>query len=153
MALVKLRFPILRKAVVDRWALEIFLPMEVRTSQGTWRPLPFCFDTGTQLTTIPVVLARQLSIPFTTARPVTIQGTTGQGRGYLSPISFAVDGLPRLQFPALCCFSQYDLKQPLFSLTDLMAQFTFASAVPSTRHPLGSFVIRLRSDHQGQPRE
>lgn len=149
----ELRFPIVRKRKVHQWVLQVDLPIQVRSSHDDWKWLVFLFDSGTQLTTIPIAMAEQLSIPFATDRPVSVDGAVGTGKGYLSPVLYSFPGLPELQFEALCCFSEYQLRQPLMSLTDLLSQFTLRTLRPSHKHPLGSFVLRLHSGQQGQRRE
>jgi hypothetical protein len=147
-----IRIPLLRTYLYRRFVYELELTVGVRTAQGTFLLLPFLFDTGTHLTTMPLTLAQQLGIPFSTAHPVTVRGTTGKGQGFLSPLWFAFPQLPHWQFESLCCFTPHPLKRALLSLTDLIAHFHLRTAPATALHPLGSVILRLRPDHGGRPR-
>jgi hypothetical protein len=116
--------------------------------------MPFLFDTGTHFTTIPIADAQHLGIPFSTNRPVTIQGATGKGPSsvYLSPVRFSFPALPQWQFETLGCFTPYSLRRSLLSLSDILAHFTFRTGPRTATHPDGSLILRLRRRHQGQPR-
>ena len=147
---MEIRCPILRNRLFDKWVLEILLPAEVKTRAG-WSPLSFLFDPGSQLTSVPVSLAEELSIPFTKSHPVSVRSTTGSGIGWLSPMTFSFPALSALEFQSMCFFNP-TLQRPLLSLTDVLDHFTFRAVRPSTLHPLGSFVMRLHKGHRCQAR-
>jgi hypothetical protein len=147
---VEIRFPILRNKLFDKWVLEILLPAEAQTRAG-WSPLSFLFDPGSQLTSVPVALAEELSIPFVKSHPVAVRSTTGSGIGWLSPMTFSFPALSALEFQCLCFFNP-TLQRPLLSLADVLDHFTFRAVRPSTLHPLGSFIMRLHKSHKGRPR-
>src|SRR6266496_5160924 len=119
-----LRLPILRNLSLRRAILEIEMRLIVRVQSSEWKPVAFLLDTGSQFTTVSIDWAEALSIPFETAHPVQINGTTGSARGYLSTLTFSPATLEHYQFETPCCFSTSKLDRPLFCLTDLLRQFT-----------------------------
>jgi hypothetical protein len=131
--------------------LEVLLNVEVLAAQQTFVSLPFLLDTGTPFTTVPIALAQQLGISFTTNKPVWIRGATGSGKiqGFLSPMWILFPALAAWQFSCECCFTPQNLSRPLFSLRDLLLHFTFSTErrTPST-YP-GELVLILREDHGG----
>ncbi len=147
-----IRVPILTQRVYRWLVYEVELLLEIRSSQGRFVALTFLFDTGTQFSTISSGLARQMGISFSVAKPVGIRGASGKGQGFLSPVWFSFPQLPQWQFESLCCFSSTPLPRSLVSLSDLVSRFTLQTLRPSPIHPNGSLVLRLRPDHNGQPR-
>lgn len=57
-----LRFPVWRDTFANEDALEWFLPVEVRTSTGIFGSLGFLIDSASQLTTIPIWIARKNTV-------------------------------------------------------------------------------------------
>lgn len=152
MANTWIRIPIVRTQLFNSTIYGIELGLEVRTASASFVRVPFLFDTGTQPTTVSVALARDNQIPFSLARPVAVRGTTGVGRGFLSSLWFSLPQLPEIQFETHCCFSPKPLSQSLLGLTDVLSNFTFQATRPTRLHPNGSFLLRLKRDHRGQPR-
>jgi len=114
--------------------------------------LSFRLDTGSDVTTIPIALARRMGIPFETAiqaTPMTASGTARQP-SFFSRVSFSLPALPQWRFDGDCLFSPYPLKYCLLSLRDLVAHFTFRSVRPNTTWPNGALILRLRPDHGGR---
>ena len=147
-----IRFPILRKRLTDRFILEIMVPLELRSDQGTWFPYGFLFDTGTEVSTIPFSIAHMADITVPTNRPARIQGATGVAPGFLAPFRFCVLGLEHLMFEGLACFTALNLKRPLLALTDVLSHFEMRSVSATALHPLGSLELRLHKNHQGKAR-
>lgn len=152
MAGEQIRIPITQTYTCRRFVLEIEVVLDVKTRPESFARLPFLFDTGTHLTTIPIPLARPLGIPFTQDRPARIRGAVGSALGFLAPFTYAWPGLPRLEFEGLCCFTTHDLARPLLSLTDVLRDFRLRTVAPSRQHPLGSLVLRLKKGHGGRSR-
>ncbi len=145
----EIRVPVLHRRGLGRYFFEIEFPLRLRTANG-WCETPFLFDSGTQLTTFPVSLAQRFAVPFHQSRPVNVRGTTGLARGFVSPLQYSFVSLRQLQFRTDCCFSSAKGERSLLSLTDLHRNFAMQTLPPSHLHPLGSVVLRLRDDHQGQ---
>jgi hypothetical protein len=80
MATNLVHIPLLRKRALGLFVYELEAEIAVRTSRHAFQPLTFRIDTGTDFTTIPIALARQLGIPYARARPVAVQGATGTGQ-------------------------------------------------------------------------
>jgi hypothetical protein len=146
------RLPILRRRVLSGFALEIELAVELLCHDGRWRLTPFLFDTGTQLTTMPVKLASEVGIPIPEHRPVVVQGATGTASGFVGPLDFSFSWLPEYQFRSTCCFTTVPLRRPLLSLNELVRHFTIRTLLPSRVHPLGSLLLRLHRKHEGTER-
>jgi hypothetical protein len=101
----RIRVPILMRPFEGREVHEVEFILAVRMTEDTFVPLPFRFDSGTDLTMIPIPLARSLGIPFTRGRSTTVQGATGHSRGFLAPLWFYFPQLPQWQFETLACFT------------------------------------------------
>lgn len=147
-----IRLPLLQTYALGRYVLEVNVPLDLRTTAGEFVSLPFLFDTGTRFTTIPISLAERHEIPLNTSHPVIVRGTTGTGRGVLSPLWFSSPQLPQWQFECACCFTEHDIPQPLLSLTDVVTHFNLRTAQQTTLHPLGSVILQLKRKHGGRQR-
>jgi hypothetical protein len=145
------RFPVWREFFGDEELYEWQIPLQVRNSSGTFTPVLFLLDSGTQLTTIPIHTAERFGIPFARSRPVGVRGTAGTGHGFVTPLGFSLAGLPEYVFECLGCFSP-TAPRPLLSLTDVIKHFRMRTLLPSRLHPLGSLLLQLHGRHKGQPR-
>lgn len=100
----RLEIPIARrilKATGDK-VLHAELDLELRTNQNTWKRLPFRFDSGTEMTTMPADEARKMDLPMP-RRPV--RGLTFRGQevrpGLLRP---RIVGLDFTEYTFPCYF-------------------------------------------------
>jgi hypothetical protein len=88
------------------------LDLELRTNQNTWVRLPFLFDSGTEMTTMPAADARRLDLPMP-RHPV--RGLPFRGQQ-------ARAGLLRVRIPGLgiteYAFPCYFLGDPAVALAD-----------------------------------
>src|SRR5437870_4873066 len=148
----KKRVPIVRRFAARHEILEVEFRLELRTARSSREAATFLLDTGSQFTTVSIASAERLSLPYSTTRPVIIEGTTGAAPGFMAPLWFSFADLPQLQFESWCCFSSVRRDRSLLSLTDLLRHFTLRTLLPNKLHPLGSALIRLRKNHRGQLR-
>ena len=154
MASSEFSVPLRRMRAHGRVVFRVQLILDIRTAQYSFTSLPFLFDTGTQLSMISIAEAQRSSIPFTTARPVSVTGVTGKGLvpAYLSFLWLSFPALPQWQFETLACFTPYPLKRSLLSLSDVHSNFLFRTGPRRPGFPDGSLIFRLRRRHQGQVR-
>jgi hypothetical protein len=135
--------------------LEAALNLDVQTGGGMFLLVPFLLDTGSQFSTIPIALAQQLGISFSSQKPVGIRGSTLAHpiQGYLSPVQFCFPALPRWRFPGEWCFSPQPLTRGLLALRDILPHFAITT---DRRHPpvhaAGDLLFLLREGHGGSPR-
>jgi hypothetical protein len=112
------------------------------------------FDTAGGFTTLPAGWAKRAGIHFetTTASELPVVGVTGRGSVYMNRATFSFPDIPHLQFTSLCAFSP-TAPYPLLALGDVVNNFHLSTSPESAEHPLGAFLLRLRSDHTGRPRD
>jgi hypothetical protein len=149
---VRIRLPFLAGKIRQANFHEPPVILAIRTASGGYIPLTFLFDTGTQLTTIPVGVARAAGIPLSLSQSIGVRGTMGGGHGFLAPLWFSFPQLPQWQFESACCFTPNPVPRLLLSLADLIRHFTLQTTLPTPVYPHGGVVLRLRPDHGGQPR-
>jgi hypothetical protein len=148
----RIRLPFLAGRIRGATFHELQPTVAIRTASGAFIPLTFLFDTGTQLTTVPLSLARAKGIPFSLRQSIGFRGTTSSGHGFLAPLWFSFPQLPQWQFESACCFTPDPIPRLLLSLADLIRHFTLRTTLPTPVYPHGGVVLRLRPDHGGQPR-
>jgi len=151
-----LRFPLTRHYISDakRFAYRFAIRLEIRADDGSFMPLPFRLDSGSDFMTIPQWMARQNGIPFsedTGLFPKTAAGRANKP-SFISPVEFSFPQLSRWKFRTDCVFSPYNLPYCLLALNDFVPHFLIRSNKESSEYPDGSVVFQLRADHGGSRR-
>jgi len=147
--------PFVARPVGGTYYLSTQLALEFRRRDGSFVHVGgVVFDTASGFTTLPAGWARYVGIHFesATARKLSLVGATGKGAADLHPTTFSFAEIPRWQFTSLCAFSP-TAPYPLIALRDVVNNFHLSTSPRSAEHPSGAFLLRLRSDHTGHPRE
>lgn len=133
------------------------LRVEVKCGDDGYRPFVFIYDTGADLTTIPIQTATSYGIPFSRSNPGASMTLAGPVKCFYDYISIR-SALSGKEYKWLCSFSDTSLNLPLlgragfldeFATTIRGGQFIVMCDVTFRRflrHYWENLIARIRSD-------